>query len=197
LCKQSQFEEKIESAAQAETLVRIEALKQLAAKGKIRQAMEWIDNFLEQGGKLVVFAIHRTIIDLLMERYTNCAVKIDGSVSIEDRQKAVDRFQTDDSVRLFVGNVKAAGVGITLTVSSSVAFLEYPWSPGDMEQAEDRCHRIGQKDSVNIYYLIAQGTIEEQICKLIDSKRLVLNAVLEGKDDGAGGIFAELLELIK
>jgi SNF2 family DNA or RNA helicase len=188
---------KIEAATRAEALVRVEVLKQLSAKGKLIQAIEWIEDFLEQGQKLVVFAVHKAVIGALMERCKNVAVKVDGSVSGEDRQNAVDRFQTDDSVRLFVGNVKAAGVGLTLTAASSVAFLEFPWAPGDVQQAEDRCHRIGQKDAVNVYYLIAQGTIDETICGLIDKKRKVLDRVLEGKSGEESSIFTDLLEQIK
>lgn len=188
---------KAESATRAEALVKVEVLKQLAAKGKLSQVIEWIEDFLEQGQKLVVFAVHKTVVEALMERFKDAAVKMDGSVSGEDRQKAVDRFQTDDSVRLFVGNVKAAGVGLTLTAASNVAFLEFPWSPGDVQQAEDRCHRIGQKDTVNVYYLIAKDTIDQTICGLIDRKRKVLDQVLEGKSGEDGGIFGELLEQLK
>lgn len=185
---------KAESAARAEALVKVEVLKQLAAKGKLAQVIEWIEDFLEQDQKLVVFAVHRAVVDALMDRFKDVAVKVDGSVSGDDRQKAVDRFQTDDSIRLFVGNVKAAGVGITLHAASNVAFLEFPWSPGEVQQAEDRCHRIGQKDTVNVYYLIAKDTIDEAICTLIDKKRKVLNQVLEGKSSEDSGIFGELLE---
>lgn len=168
-------------ASYAETLVRISTLRQLAVKGALKSSIEWIDNFISSSDqKLVVFAIHREIIDKVMEHYKDIAVKIDGSVPVNERQNVVEKFQTDNNVKIFVGNIKAAGVGLTLTAASNVAFLELPWTPGDLQQAEDRCHRIGQKNAVNVYFLLAKDTIEEDLARLIDSKRKVLNQVLDG-----------------
>jgi SWI/SNF-related matrix-associated actin-dependent regulator of chromatin subfamily A-like protein 1 len=180
-------------ASQAETLTRIEALKQKAVEGKMKQAIDWISNHLEVNGKLVVFATHKFVIDQLMETFKDITVKIDGSTSMTERQKAVDEFQTNDRVRLFVGNIKAAGVGLTLTASSNVAFLEFPWTPGNLDQASDRCHRIGQKDNVTVYYLMAEGTIENDIATMLDSKRKVLNQVLDGQDAQQETLLNELI----
>jgi SNF2 family DNA or RNA helicase len=180
-------------AASAEALTTIEGLKQLSVRGKMKQCIEWIQNFLEVDGKLVVFAVHKFVIDELMEAFKDVAVKIDGSVTAADRQIAVDRFQEDDNVRLFVGNIQAAGVGITLTAASNVAFLEYPWSPGLLSQAIDRCHRIGQKDAVNVHYLLALDTIEEKIAKMLDEKRTVLDAVLDGTAPASESLITEIM----
>ena len=184
-------------ASNAEALAEIEGLKQLAVKGKLKQAIDWIEDFLNVNGKLVVFAVHKFVIDALMERFGSMAVKVDGSVTGVNRQKAVDIFQTDDNTRLFIGNVKAAGIGITLTAASNVAFLELPWTPGEVTQAEDRTHRIGQKNSVAIYYLLAADTIEEKIAKLIDKKRKVLDSVLDGKATETESLLSELMKEYK
>ena len=181
-------------ASQAEVLVRIETLKQLAVTGKLDEAIGWITDFIESGDKLVMFANHKFVIDRLMQVFGERAVKIDGSVSQENRQLAVDQFQNNPAVQLFVGNIKAAGVGLTLTAASNVAFLELPWTPGELQQAEDRCHRIGQKDTVNIYYLLAESSIEETIAQLIDKKMRVLDAVLDGKETSDDNLLTELLK---
>jgi len=181
-------------AENAQAVVKIEALKQLAVRGKLPQAIEWIKDFLETGEKLVVFATHIETIDSLMKEFKEIAVKVDGSVTNEDRQKAVEKFQNDNTCKLFIGNIKAAGVGLTLTASSNVAFLELPWSPGDLVQAEDRVHRIGQKNAVNIHFLLASGTIEEAIAKMLDSKRQVLDSVLDGKETESESLLTELIK---
>ena len=184
-----------ERASNAATLAEIEGLKQLAVQGKMKQAINWIQDFLDADSKLVVFAVHKFVIDALMTHFgTQLAVKIDGSTPMADRQRAVDIFQHNPECRLFIGNLVAAGVGITLTAASNLVFLELGWSPSVMDQAADRIHRIGQKFSVNIYYLLASGTIEEQIAQLLDKKRKVVNAVMDGKEPDQESLLSELMK---
>jgi len=191
--KQYKGKEAAARASNAQALAEIEGLKQLAVRGKLQHCINWIHTFLESDEKLVVFATHKFVIEALMKEFPKVAVKVDGSVTGKNRQLAVDSFQKLSSVRLFIGNIKAAGVGITLTAASNVAFIELPWSPGDCTQAEDRVHRIGQEDSVNIYYLLANETIEERIATLIDKKRKVLDSVLDGKVTETGSLLMELI----
>jgi hypothetical protein len=179
------------SGGGAEVLTRIEALKQTAVAEKLVQVRAWVDEFLATGKKLVVFAWHRDVVRELAKAYG--APMIMSGVSDEARQAAVDRFQTDDSCRMIVCNIAAGGVGITLTAASDVAFVELPWRPGDLDQAEDRCHRIGQHDSVTAWYLLAAGTIEEEIAEVLDTKRQVVSAVLDGAEAEASGILLSLL----
>jgi SWI/SNF-related matrix-associated actin-dependent regulator 1 of chromatin subfamily A len=181
-------------AESVNVLTEIEELKQLAVKGKLKSAIQWIRDFLESGEKLVVMATHKFVINELMEAFGDIAVKVDGSVSGVDRDIAVMKFQENKKIRLFVGNIKAAGVGLTLTAASSEVFLELPWTPGDVVQAEDRIHRIGQEEAVNIYYLLAKGTIEEEIAALIDEKRKVLDSVLDGEDTDTTSLISELMK---
>lgn len=186
--------EAAEKAKKAEHLVKIEALKQLAVKGKMKQAINWIKDFIEDGSKLVVFAVHKEVIDQLMKEFKDIAVKIDGSTPVSERHKAVEAFQSDPNIKLFIGNIQAAGVGITLTAASAVAFLELPWTPGELQQAEDRCHRIGQKNAVNIYYLLAENSVEYKLAKLLDKKKEVLSAVIDGKPVEEKSLITELIE---
>ena len=178
----------------AEHLALIEKAKQAAVRGKLRQAIEWIENFINGGDKLIVFATHKFVVNELMDAFGDAAVKITGDVSQDDRQDAVDRFQRDSDVQLFVGNIRAAGVGLTLTAASDVLFLEFAWTPGDMEQAEDRAHRIGQTDSVTAWYMVAEHTIDEDIVELLESKRVVVDTITDGSSESElrFGILSEL-----
>ncbi|MFP4047897.1 MAG: DEAD/DEAH box helicase, partial [Bacteroidales bacterium] len=182
-------------AEAAETLTRIEALKQLAANGKIDQVKEWIKDFLEGSDeKLVVFAVHRAVIDEIVKEFPDITVKVDGSTN--NREAAFQTFQTDQNCRLFVGNIKAAGVGMELTASSNVAVVELPWTPGALDQAIDRLHRIGQKDAVTVHYLLAQETIEEDIAQLIDKKREIISQALDGIEVDSDTLINELISNI-
>lgn len=178
----------------AEGLARIERMKQAAVVGKMAAAKDWISNYLDSDKKLVVFATHTFVLDELEKEFKSVCVRVDGSVSDKKRQECVDRFQSDEKVRLFLGNTKAAGVGITLTAASDTLTLELGWTPGEHDQAEDRVHRMGQEaESVNAYYLIARGTIEEEIAQLLDQKRQILEQVLDGKQASQSSLLKILL----
>lgn len=180
-------------AEAAEHLVRIGQLKKLAAKAKMPSVFEWIDDFVESDQKLVVFAYHREIVDMVAARYGG--LRIYGGDDPDARQRAVDRFMTDPEARVIACSIRAAGVGLTLTAASNVLFLELDWTPAAHDQAEDRCHRIGQQDSVTAWYLLAEGTIDETIYNLIQQKRAVVGAVSDGGAMGALGqsVAGELL----
>ena len=168
-----------EKAARAEVLVRFAKLKRIIARGKMDHALAWINDFLQSGKKLVVFAWHReTAVELAGALG---APMIIGGTSIKERDSAVEAFQNDAECRVIVLNIKAGGVGLTLTAGSDVLFCELGWSPGDMEQAEDRVHRIGQADTCTAWYLLGAGTIEEEIYELIESKRRVVGESIDGK----------------
>lgn len=171
-----------DAAEQAQVLVQIEILKQLAVQGKLSFVKDWVRDFLESGEKLVLFGTHIAPIKEIVREFGSKAVMIIGDTKMEDRQKAVDLFQDPRSpVRLIVLNMKAGGVGLTLTAASNVAFFELGWTPGDHEQAEDRVHRIGQLDAVTAYYILAQGTIDESIMELLMEKRQVVQSATDGR----------------
>lgn len=189
---------KVKKAEKALAMVRISALKKLAAELKMKAMLEYFDNVLEETDeKIVISACHRDMIDKLMDHFGSKAVKVDGSLSSAERDKSVQDFQTKKSVRVFVGQLQAAGVGLTLTASSRVYFAELGWRPGDHRQMEDRVHRIGQKSACSATYLVASGTIEEDICKLLQEKAGIVSAVLEGKEDaGDAALYDALLKLL-
>lgn len=188
---------KIEAAAKAPVLAQIETLKQLAVKGKMNQMIDWFSNFLESGEKLVVFAHHKFVIETLTEKFGKIAVKLDGSCSQAQRQKAVDDFQNNPNIKLFFGNLEAAGVGITLTAASNAAICEYPWAPSTLQQAADRVHRITQTKQVTIYKFVGVNTIEEYIINLLDSKEQVIGQVLDGTSSSETTVLTELINIYK
>ena len=174
--------DRVQSALRAQQMTQIGYLLRLTAKLKLRSVVEWCNNFLEGSDeKLVVFGVHTKMIEALDRRLNGGKhVIIDGSVTGRLRKAACDQFQRDPKTRVLIGNIKAAGVGLTLTAASTVAFAELFWTPGAMTQAEDRCHRIGTTQTVWAYYLVAAGTIEERLCKAIQTKQEVIRATLDG-----------------
>jgi len=188
--------DKVESAKRAEQITKIGYLLRLCARLKLKSVVNWCNDFLENNDeKLVVFCIHRKMIEALNRRVGGGKHSIiDGSVTGRKRQAAIDQFQNDPKTRVCIGNVKAAGVGITLTAASTVAFAELYWTPGSMTQAEDRCYRIGQTSTVWAYYLTAKNTIEERLAKVIQEKQEVIQSVLDGGPVGDDmDIFDQLL----
>jgi len=182
-------------ASNAVAFAKTEGLKQLAVKGKLNGVIKWVQEFLEVEQKLVVFATHRFVIEKLYNKFGEIAARLEGGMTENQKQQAVDTFQKDSKKRLFIGNIQAAGTGITLTASSNVAFIELPWSPGVLVQAEDRCHRIGQRDNVTVHYLLAKGTIEEKIVNILDKKRIILDSILDGMETQQGSLLKEIMEM--
>jgi SNF2 family DNA or RNA helicase len=179
-------------------MVRLEKLKQLAAQGKLASARTWIDDWMDETGqKLVVYATHKSIASALKTSYRDISVVITGDTPVPTRQYLVDRFQSDPRCRMLIGNIKAAGTGLTLTAASTVLFLELGWTPAEHDQAEDRVLRIGQEAStMNAYYMIGVGTVEEDVLELLERKRDVVSRVLNGKAAEAD-ILNDLLKRIR
>lgn len=165
----------------AEALVKLGALLRLACDLKLEQGFEWIDNFLiNSDEKLVIFSGRTKIIRALTERYKDICVFIDGSVPMKKRKALVAQFQNDSKTRIIIGQHRAMGVGLTMTAASSLLMFDTPWSPGELNQCEDRIHRIGQLKKAFIYYLVARNTVEEKKCKVLRQKQEILGAVLDG-----------------
>ncbi|MEJ7751095.1 MAG: DEAD/DEAH box helicase [Thermoleophilaceae bacterium] len=171
---------KVAAALRAEQLVRLNQLRQLAAKGKLPTALAWIADFMASGEPLVVFAEHRATQKAVLERFPEAA-HILGSDSGPKRQEAIDAFQREDGPQLIVCSMRAASQGITLTRASNVAFLELDWTPARHDQAEDRLHRIGQDSAVTAWYLLAPDTIDETMAELLQRKRTLIGAVTDGQ----------------
>lgn len=165
-----------------EALVKFMTLRSLATKGKISQAVDFIRTFLDSGKKLIVFCSLHEIVDELQKVFPR-AVTVTGRDSAVNKQASVDAFQNNPNVQLIICSIKAAGVGLTLTAASDVAFIELAWTYADCCQCEDRAHRIGQKDNVTCYYLLGRGTIDHTIYSLIHRKKSIANEIMNSDDD--------------
>ena len=191
----SELNARIAATLRAQRLAQLGTLQRLAARGKLAAALAWIEDFLASDEPLVVFARHVEVQRAVLARFPRAAHLL-GEDSLERREAAIGAFQQPDGPQLIVCATRVAAQGITLTRASNVAFLELEWTPAMHDQAEDRCHRIGQRDAVTAWYLLAAGTIDETMARLIQSKRAVVAAVTDGRvlaDDGlVDGVVREL-----
>lgn len=177
---------------------KIEALRSLAAEEKMDSVKEWINNFQQTEKKLVVFAYHRSVQKKLMEAYPNAAAIL-STMSNEEKDENKNRFMNDDDCKIIICSLKSASVGLTLTAASDVLFAEMDWCAANNIQAEDRCHRIGQKNNVNIWYLISKGTIEEYMLNVVMKKMSLFKSIYHSKIDlnefvGGDSVIKEVLE---
>ena len=165
-------------------LSKLEALKQASFKAKLNSMIQWIKDYLEINEKLVVFIWHQEACEILEKEFANISVSITGKTPSKQRDAIKEKFQNDPKVRLFIGQIKSAGVGLTLTKSRAVAFLEFGNTAPGMEQAEDRVHRIGQKaDSVLAYYLVMENSVDESIMEVLNRRNKDLKMVLNNEDE--------------
>jgi len=179
-------DEEAAKAKRAEHLTKITALRQLVLAPKIEAAIEFVHSANEQGEKVVVFSGFTEVIAAITAEFGDACVRIAGSDNELARDAAVQSFQNDASIMVFAGQIEAAGVGLTLTASSKVLFVDEPWAPGDKQQAEDRCHRIGQDDCVNVYTLISQDTIDTVMHSVLGEKAENIAAVQDGAEAPEG-----------
>ncbi len=163
-------------------LAMMAELRRAATEAKMEDVLKWIHQTMLSVDKLVVFAHHRDTIKILKEQLKqyNCVV-VDGSVSSEKRFDLANQFQNDENTKIFIGNIKAAGVAIDLTAASHVAFVEIDWSASDIQQAIDRTHRIGQKNAVNAYFLTLADSMDSYMMQNIIDKQENNDNVLDSR----------------
>ena len=170
-------------------------VRQVIADEKVKNTIELAENIIEQGKKVIIFSNFTDSLNKIVDHFKKVSVKLDGSTTKPARQKAVDDFQENDKVKVFVGNTKAAGVGITLTAAEAVIFNDISFVPGDMEQAEDRAYRYGQKNSVSVYYPLFENTIEAIIYDMVNAKKQNIETVM-GDNIDTGDFVEELMNKI-
>jgi SWI/SNF-related matrix-associated actin-dependent regulator 1 of chromatin subfamily A len=160
------------------TLNRLMKIRQLIAYEKIPYTCEIIDKCLDQGKKVIVFTNFTMSLDMLHEKYKKNSVILNGSMSKEKKQESVDRFQNEDKVKIFISNIIAGGVGITLTAGEVVVMNDLSFVPAHHSQAEDRAYRYGQQNSVLVYYPVFENTVEKIIYNILQKKKGIIDQVM-------------------
>ena len=170
-------------------------VRQIIAEEKIKYTIELAENIIEQGKKVIIFTNFTDTLRKIHEHFGKQSVYLDGSCTKPQRQYAVDQFQENDKIKVFVGNLKAAGVGITLTAGEACIMNDLSFVPSDHSQAEDRAYRYGQKSNVSVYYPIFENTIEGIIYDMLTNKKNIFETVM-GDNIEKGDIVEQMMNLI-
>jgi SWI/SNF-related matrix-associated actin-dependent regulator 1 of chromatin subfamily A len=172
-------------------------VRKVIANEKVKQTIEFVENIIEQGKKVIIFTNFTDTLQLIHNHFGKESVYLDGSCNKVQRQFAVDQFQDNEKIKVFVGNLKAAGVGLTLTSAEVVIMNDLSFVPAEHAQAEDRAYRYGQKNNVLVYYPIFENTIEGVIYDILNKKKKVIGTVMGDEvSDNAGDVVEEILDLI-
>jgi len=161
----------------------IESERQAAGLAKLPHVINFVNDIMEIDESVVVFCHHRAIHDLLhksLSKYDPSSII--GGQTDQNRQNEIDRFQNGQT-KLMIAGLRAGNVGINLTTASYVIFAELDWSPAIHRQAEDRLHRIGQKNTVFAYYLVGNGTLDEHVADILVDKSYEIDSILDAKTE--------------
>lgn len=197
--KWEEIADTLETANGKQAREQIDALKFSAFSVKKDMAIRWIKDWLDDSGKkIIVFAYHRSVVEYLREEFPRSAV-VYGGLTGQARDRELTKFTGDANCNVLIANILAGGVGIDglQNVCSNAAFVEFGWSSTDHDQAEDRLHRFGQQDPVNVYYLIAPETIDEELMEIVDRKAGMIKQILDGRVAGDQDLLGELLGAVR
>jgi SWI/SNF-related matrix-associated actin-dependent regulator 1 of chromatin subfamily A len=184
-----------ESKSLTVQFTKLTKIRQIIADEKINQTIEIAENIIEQDKKVIIFCNFTDSLNKICQHFGKTAVKVDGSMTKPERQHSVDSFQENEKVKVFVGNIKAAGVGLTLTAGEAVIMNDLSFLPSDHAQAEDRAYRYGQKNNVLVYYPIFENTIEGIIYDILNNKKQVIATVM-GDNQNTSDAAEEILKRI-
>jgi SWI/SNF-related matrix-associated actin-dependent regulator 1 of chromatin subfamily A len=186
-----------ESSSLTVQFSKLMKVRKVIANEKTRQTIEFAENIIDQGKKVIIFTNFTDTLQTIYHHFGKHAVYLDGSCSNSVRQQAVDSFQNDEKIKVFVGNLKAAGVGLTLTSAEAVIMNDLSFVPAEHAQAEDRAYRYGQKSNVLVYYPLFENTIEGVIYDILNKKKQIIRTVMGDEIQESGGDIAEeILKLI-
>jgi SWI/SNF-related matrix-associated actin-dependent regulator of chromatin subfamily A-like protein 1 len=179
----------------ARKLVELSVLRRWVAEKKIKHTKELIDNSLESDKKVIVFTDYTSVVNMLRDNYDGICTVINGETSQSNRQKAVDDFQNNPNIKLFIGNTVAAGVGLTLTSAEVVIVNDLNFTPANIDQSLDRAYRIGQTKDVICYFPLFDNTVDTIVYDILEKKRAIINMAIDGVIDNKG-VIEEILDKI-
>mgnify|MGYP000037629656 FL=1 len=151
---------------------------------KLEQLESIVNEYIKNNHKILIFSSFKTALNIVKEKLNKAKIKtymIDGSVPAKDRIEMVDNFNNNDGVKVFLIMLKSGGTGLNLATADVVIHLDLWWNPQAENQATDRAHRIGQKNTVEVIHLITKGTIEEKILELQNKKRILSDKLIDGE----------------
>jgi SWI/SNF-related matrix-associated actin-dependent regulator 1 of chromatin subfamily A len=187
---------KEESSSLTVQFSKLMKVRKVIANEKVKDTIEFAQNIIDQGKKVIIFTNFTDTLQLINNHFGKESVYLDGSCNKVQRQYAVDQFQENEKIKVFVGNLKAAGVGLTLTAAEVVIMNDLSFVPAEHAQAEDRAYRYGQKNNVLVYYPIFENTIEGVIYDILNNKKKVIGTVMGDELQESGDVVEEILSLI-
>jgi len=187
---------KEESSSLTVQFSKLMKVRKVIANEKVKDTIDFAQNIIDQGKKVIIFTNFTDTLQLIHNHFGKESVYLDGSCNKVQRQYAVDQFQENEKIKVFVGNLKAAGVGLTLTAAEVVIMNDLSFVPAEHAQAEDRAYRYGQKNNVLVYYPIFENTIEGVIYDILNKKKKVIGTVMGDEVQESGDVVEEILNLI-
>ena len=187
---------KEESSSLTIQFTKLMKVRKVIANEKVKDTIEFAQNIIDQGKKVIIFTNFTDTLQLIHNHFGKESVYLDGSCNKVQRQYAVDQFQDNEKIKVFVGNLKAAGVGLTLTSAEVVIMNDLSFVPAEHAQAEDRAYRYGQKNNVLVYYPIFENTIEGVVYDILNTKKKIIGTVMGDEVTESFDVVEEILNLI-
>ena len=186
-----------ESSSLTVQFSKLMKVRKVISNEKVKQTIEFVENIIDQGKKVIIFTNFTDTLQTIYQHFGKQAVYLDGSCNKVQRQFAVDQFQDNEKITVFVGNLKAAGVGLTLTSAEAVIMNDLSFVPAEHAQAEDRAYRYGQKNNVLVYYPLFENTIEGAVYDILNHKKKIISTVMGDEiSENVGDVVEEILSLI-
>jgi len=181
--KYLELQEDKEKTEKNKKLIEVSLMRQWLADKMIPKTISLVRKCIEKNHKVIIFCAYDNEINKFKEEFKDCCVYHNGKINEKKKSNAVDKFQNDDNVKVFIGNIFSAGVGLTLIAGDVVVFNNFSFVPSDNQQCEDRIHRIGQTKPCTIYYQSFNGTYFDKMLEIVHSKQEVIDKIIVSENE--------------